>query len=133
MLPFLAALVLHQICWSSGLTVIAHDGHGLQQEEEEDEHGHGHGHGHARAIMEGRCNNPLLFVFGASMVDTGEYTAALPYSTDADFPPYGTDYFSRPAGRWSNGRVITDFISKSHECTQKYSDSKGWVTLGSNE
>ena len=111
MLPFLAALILHQICWSSGLTAIAQDdGHGLlqQEEEEEDEHGHGH----ARAIMEGRCNNPLLFVFGASMVDTGQYTAALPYSTDADFPPYGTDYFSRPAGRWSNGRVITDFISK---------------------
>mgnify|MGYP002775526550 CR=1 FL=1 len=89
-LPFLALLLL---------TVIAEDGHGQQV--------------HMTSFpIQGRCNNPLLFVFGASMVDTGQYTAVLPYSTAADFPPYGLDYFSRPAGRWSNGRVITDFISK---------------------
>ena len=89
-LPFLALLLL---------TVFAEDGHGLQ-------------HHHPSFPIQGRCSNPLLFVFGASMVDTGQYAAALPYSTAADFPPYGIDYFSRPAGRWSNGRVITDFISK---------------------
>ena len=89
-LPFLALLLL---------TVFAEDGHGLQ-------------HHHPSFPIQGRCSNPLLFVFGASMVDTGQYAAALPYSTAADFPPYGIDYFSRPAGRWSNGRIITDFISK---------------------
>ena len=89
-LPFLALLLL---------TVMAEDGHGQQVH-------------HTRFPIQGRCNNPLLFVFGASMVDTGQYTAVLPYSTAADFPPYGLNYFSRPAGRWSNGRIITDFISK---------------------
>ena len=95
-LPFLA-LLLTPICWASGLTVTAEDGHG----QEDDEHlssfpTHRH-------LIQGRCNIPLLFVFGASMVDTGQYAATLPYSTAADFPPYGIDYFSRPAGRWSNG------------------------------
>lgn len=55
---------------------------------------------------------PLLFVFGASMADTGELSSAMPFFTNADFPPYGQDYFSRPTGRWSNGRVFTDFISQ---------------------
>jgi hypothetical protein len=59
-----------------------------------------------------RCGGPLLFVFGDSMVDTGEYSAAQPLSSAADFPPYGLDYFPSPAARWSNGRVISDFVGK---------------------
>lgn len=46
------------------------------------------------------------------MADTGEYSAVMPYLSRSDFSPYGEDYFPAPAGRWSNGRVFTDFISQ---------------------
>eukprot|EP00250_Pteridium_aquilinum_P004954 c15130_g1_i1 orf=177-605(+) len=56
-------------------------------------------------------SSPSLFVFGASMVDSGENTAAMPLRSKADFYPYGSDYFGKPVGRWSNGRTIMDLIS----------------------
>ncbi|MCO5546704.1 hypothetical protein L7F22_000140 [Adiantum nelumboides] len=56
------------------------------------------------------CSVPLV-VFGASMMDVGENAAAYPFSSAAEFPPYGLDYFNAPAARYSNGRVISDFIS----------------------
>ncbi|KAI5060510.1 hypothetical protein GOP47_0024930 [Adiantum capillus-veneris] len=57
-----------------------------------------------------RCRAPLV-VFGASMMDVGENAAAHPFSSASEFPPYGLDYFKAPAARYSNGRVISDFIS----------------------
>ncbi|KAE8800792.1 GDSL esterase/lipase [Hordeum vulgare] len=52
-----------------------------------------------------------LFSFGDSLTDTGNYI--IHYST-ASGPvlalPYGETFFGRPSGRWSDGRLIVDFI-----------------------
>eukprot|EP00250_Pteridium_aquilinum_P035072 c8568_g1_i1 orf=117-1277(+) len=57
------------------------------------------------------CRAPLV-VMGASMVDVGENAVAQPLTSAAEFVPYGVDFFQAPAARWSNGRVISDFISQ---------------------
>jgi hypothetical protein len=52
------------------------------------------------------CDFPAIFSFGASNVDTGGLAAAFrapPY-------PYGQTYFNRSTGRFSDGRIILDFI-----------------------
>ncbi|XP_057862964.1 GDSL esterase/lipase At3g27950 isoform X2 [Cryptomeria japonica] len=59
----------------------------------------------------GECKPPL-FVFGASMLDVGENQAARPGREASEFPPYGLHYFGRPAARYSNGRLLIDFISQ---------------------
>ena len=92
-------LLLLQLSSSSGLRAIPEDGYG-------DHHPF-----RKVSIIQGQCRNPLFFVFGASMVDVGGSTAMKPYSQGCNFPPYGLDYFPEPAGRWSNGRTIIDFIS----------------------
>ncbi|KAL3744615.1 hypothetical protein ACJRO7_013822 [Eucalyptus globulus] len=55
-----------------------------------------------------------LFVFGDSTVDPGNnnYIKTIP-DNRADYEPYGQDGFSgEPTGRFSNGRVIVDFIAE---------------------
>lgn len=52
-----------------------------------------------------------LFVFGDSLVDSGNNNY-LATSARADMPPYGVDYpTQRPTGRFSNGYNIPDFLS----------------------
>lgn len=58
------------------------------------------------------CPTTPLFVFGASMMDVGENAQALPLRSRTEFPPYGIDYFSHPSKRYSNGRLIVDFINQ---------------------
>ena len=56
---------------------------------------------------------PALYIFGDSTVDCG--TNNYINTTRAfrgDFPPYGDDFFGRPTGRFSNGRVVVDFIGE---------------------
>jgi hypothetical protein len=56
---------------------------------------------------------PALFVFGDSTVDCGTnnyINTTLHFR--GDFPPYGQDFFDKPTGRFSNGRVIVDFIGE---------------------
>ncbi|CAN6206259.1 unnamed protein product [Urochloa humidicola] len=51
-----------------------------------------------------------LFSFGDSQIDTGNF---IRYSTDpgpVSRLPYGETFFHRPTGRWSDGRLIVDFI-----------------------
>ncbi|TKY56148.1 Esterase protein [Spatholobus suberectus] len=55
------------------------------------------------------CAFPAIFNFGDSNSDTGGLAASLIAPT----PPYGETYFHRPAGRFSDGRLIIDFIAKS--------------------
>ncbi|XP_061341950.1 esterase-like [Gastrolobium bilobum] len=55
------------------------------------------------------CDFPAIFNFGDSNSDTA-YLAASFY---APTPPYGETYFHRPAGRFSDGRLIIDFIAQS--------------------
>ncbi|TKW36136.1 hypothetical protein SEVIR_2G421200v4 [Setaria viridis] len=51
-----------------------------------------------------------FFAFGDSIIDTGNFIhyAAAPGSVAR--PPYGETFFRRPTGRWSDGRLPTDFI-----------------------
>ncbi|OIW12167.1 hypothetical protein TanjilG_28575 [Lupinus angustifolius] len=50
-----------------------------------------------------------LFVFGDSYADTGNTRKAQGGSWKE---PYGLIYPGKPTGRWSDGRVLTDFIAK---------------------
>ncbi|KAF3442278.1 hypothetical protein FNV43_RR16194 [Rhamnella rubrinervis] len=55
---------------------------------------------------------PAVFVFGDSIVDSGNnnYIETI---VKANFPPYGRDFFGgRPTGRFSNGKVPSDLIAE---------------------
>lgn len=54
---------------------------------------------------------PALFVFGDSIVDPGNNNY-IPTLAKANFPPYGRDFIDhKPTGRFSNGKLSTDFIA----------------------
>ncbi|KAJ4822926.1 hypothetical protein Tsubulata_050365 [Turnera subulata] len=55
-------------------------------------------------------NFPAAFNFGDSNSDTGNFIAA---GLDRLNPPYGQIYFHQPSGRFCDGRLIIDFLSKS--------------------
>lgn len=65
-----------------------------------------------------RCNNPspgnvALFIFGDSINDAGSnnyINTAVNFR--ANFFPYGETFFHYPTGRFSNGRLIADFIAE---------------------
>lgn len=53
-----------------------------------------------------------FFIFGDSTVDSGNnnYINTIP-ENKADYKPYGQNgFFQEPTGRFSDGRVIVDFI-----------------------
>ncbi|CAM0881904.1 unnamed protein product [Alopecurus aequalis] len=56
-----------------------------------------------------------VFSFGDSLADTGNYRFVYPNDTrePALSLPYGETYFNNATGRFSNGRVILDFIADS--------------------
>lgn len=57
-----------------------------------------------------RNNLTCILVFGDSSVDPGNNNR-LDTSMKGNFLPYGEDFFNgRPTGRFSNGRLATDFI-----------------------
>ncbi|XP_028752473.1 GDSL esterase/lipase At5g03610 [Neltuma alba] len=68
----------------------------------------------ARLVLEAEaCNlqNPTkLFVFGDSYVDTGNFGRDRVASSWKQ--PYGITFPGEPAGRFSDGRVLTDFLAK---------------------
>ncbi|KAL4205420.1 hypothetical protein AMTRI_Chr01g114520 [Amborella trichopoda] len=53
-------------------------------------------------------NPPAIFNFGDSNSDTGDLVAGVGEPLD---PPNGRSYFSRPAGRFCDGRLIIDFLA----------------------
>lgn len=57
-----------------------------------------------------------LFVFGDSLYDPGNnnYIDTTP-EFQANFWPYGVSYFKPPSGRFSDGRLIPDFIAEFAE------------------
>lgn len=60
-----------------------------------------------------RNNVTCILVFGDSSVDPGNNNV-LHTTMKAIFLPYGTDFFNgRPTGRFSNGRLATDFIGNT--------------------
>ena len=54
-----------------------------------------------------------LFIFGDSLFDAGN-NDYINTTTDnlANYGPYGETFFNYPTGRFSNGRLIPDFIGK---------------------
>ncbi|PQM37513.1 esterase-like [Prunus yedoensis var. nudiflora] len=69
------------------------------------------------------CEFPAIFNFGDSNSDTGGLAASL----SPPPPPYGETYFHMPVGRFSDGRLIIDFLAKSlgHPFLSAYLDSLG--------
>ncbi|KAK1576243.1 hypothetical protein Q3G72_012186 [Acer saccharum] len=56
--------------------------------------------------------NFALFVFGDSLYDPGNNNFLnVSNGYKANFPPYGETFFGFPTGRFSDGRLIPDFIS----------------------
>jgi len=56
---------------------------------------------------------PALIVFGDSTVDAGNNNF-IPTVARGNFPPYGRDFDQGVAtGRFSNGRLVTDFLSEA--------------------
>ena len=53
-----------------------------------------------------------VFSFGDSLADTGNYRYVYPNKTHTAVLrlPYGETYFKKPTGRFSNGRIIIDFV-----------------------
>ncbi|XP_019449471.1 PREDICTED: GDSL esterase/lipase EXL1-like [Lupinus angustifolius] len=56
---------------------------------------------------------PAVFVFGDSIVDTGNNNNNMETSARCNFPPYGKDLRGGiPTGRFSNGKVPSDLIAE---------------------
>lgn len=53
-----------------------------------------------------------MWVFGDSYADTGNLGDLGRELTHAWYDPYGQTFPRRPAGRFSDGRVLTDFVGK---------------------
>ena len=54
------------------------------------------------------CHIPAIYNFGDSNSDTGSVSAAFGRVP----PPHGETFFGKPSGRYSDGRLIIDFIGK---------------------
>ncbi|XP_078153554.1 GDSL esterase/lipase At2g27360-like [Carex rostrata] len=62
--------------------------------------------------MLGNCFDRIIN-FGDSISDTGNaYISSGNASTSIGTLPYGMTYFQKPTGRWTNGRVIIDFVAE---------------------
>ncbi|XAR55311.1 Triacylglycerol lipase [Bertholletia excelsa] len=63
-------------------------------------------------VVRGQGNVPAIIVFGDSSVDAGNNNQIRTIAR-SNFEPYGRDFEGgRPTGRFSNGRIPTDFISE---------------------
>lgn len=60
-----------------------------------------------------RRKHVALFIFGDSFLDAGNNNYINTTILDqANFWPYGETFFKFPTGRFSDGRLISDFIGK---------------------
>lgn len=58
-------------------------------------------------------NAANLFIFGDSILDAGNNNYINTTTLDqANFWPYGETFFKYPTGRFSDGRLVSDFISE---------------------
>ncbi|KAL5557837.1 hypothetical protein UlMin_034048, partial [Ulmus minor] len=69
---------------------------------------------------------PAVFMFGDSIVDTGNNNENIISPARSNFPPYGKDFQGGiPTGRFSNGKVPSDFLVEElgiKELLPPYSD-----------
>ncbi|CAN1287315.1 GDSL esterase/lipase 5 [Linum perenne] len=62
---------------------------------------------------EAKKQRPGFFLFGDSFLDAGNNNYINTTTLDqANFWPYGTTFFHSPTGRFSDGRLLPDFIAK---------------------
>ncbi|KAL3683338.1 hypothetical protein R1sor_001360 [Riccia sorocarpa] len=54
-----------------------------------------------------------IFAFGDGQFDTGTVSGTFPTILAYDHPPYGQTYFKKPAGRYSDGRLMLDFLAEA--------------------
>lgn len=73
------------------------------------------------AMNRSPCNTvSALFVFGDSTVDAGNNNY-LATALKSNFPPYGRDFLGHlPTGRFTNGRLATDFVGEFRHCTGSF-------------
>ncbi|KAI3443704.1 hypothetical protein Pfo_000369 [Paulownia fortunei] len=64
----------------------------------------------ASASQEIRCPLQSLYQFGDSISDTGNSIRILPIVASSRLP-YGKTFPGNPTGRWSDGRLIIDYIA----------------------
>ncbi|CAJ1950675.1 unnamed protein product [Sphenostylis stenocarpa] len=70
-------------------------------------------HVHGNKIDHGSKKHVPLFIFGDSFLDAGNNNYINTTALDqANFWPYGETYFKFPTGRFSDGRLISDFIAE---------------------
>nr|DAD28788.1 TPA_asm: hypothetical protein HUJ06_030256 [Nelumbo nucifera] len=72
-------------------------------------HHHHHHRHHRHRRNHHRLGPSKLFVFGDSYADTGNN----PKFAESWNQPYGISFPGEPSGRWSDGRVLTDFVASS--------------------
>ncbi|XP_077230685.1 GDSL esterase/lipase At5g03610-like [Tasmannia lanceolata] len=72
------------------------------------QHHHNHHHHNHHHHHHNRFSGQKLFVFGDSYADTGNLPKAESRSWKQ---PYGITFPGKPTGRWSNGRVLTDYLA----------------------
>lgn len=66
-------------------------------------------HSYAAAV----CHS-AIYSFGDSLADTGNWLASNPIAAAiVDKPPYGETYFKRATGRFSDGRLVVDYIAQA--------------------
>ncbi|KAL3683335.1 hypothetical protein R1sor_001357 [Riccia sorocarpa] len=63
-------------------------------------------------LINGACF-PALFNFGDSTSDSGGIHATFPRQTPAEFPPYGDTFPGRPTAKYSDGRLLVDFLCEA--------------------
>jgi hypothetical protein len=61
------------------------------------------------ALAEDRCYSHF-FAFGDSIIDNGNWLHYAVPPGPVALLPYGETFFRHPTGRFSNGRLIIDFI-----------------------
>jgi hypothetical protein len=61
-------------------------------------------------------NSVKLFVFGDSYADTGNFLSSVSYK-----PPYGNTFPGKPSGRFSDGRILTDYVGNFRSTTRSLS------------
>ncbi|KAF9603277.1 hypothetical protein IFM89_034610 [Coptis chinensis] len=64
---------------------------------------------HLSTPSSAECTFPAIFNFGDSNSDTGGLSAAFGQAP----PPSGETYFHTPSGRYSDGRLVIDFIAET--------------------
>lgn len=54
-----------------------------------------------------------VFAFGDGTFDTGSISSIFPSLLNYDYPPYGSTHFGKPSGRFSDGRLVVDFLCEA--------------------